>query len=325
VIAGASGEGQALAHQLQAWDTSGLHLVGFLDDALPPGTPVVDGLSVLGPLAELPRLAEQYGVEEVVVASSSVPRQALMELAREYALSDTLNIRLSSGLFEILTTGVHVKEVGYVPLICLDKVRLNGLEVVLKTLLDWALALPGLLLLSPILLVMAAAVKLDSPGPVLHRRRVVGRKGSTFDALKFRTMYADGEARLAAHPEAHTDLATNGKLKDDPRVTRVGAVLRRWSLDELPQLWNVLRRQMSLVGPRMIVPAELEKYGKWDMNLLTVWPGMTGLWQISGRSDLGYDERVQLDMHYIRNYSIWLDLFILLRTLPAVVKGRGAY
>jgi exopolysaccharide biosynthesis polyprenyl glycosylphosphotransferase len=325
VIAGASGEGQALAQQLQAWDTSGLHLVGFLDDTLPAGTPVLNGLTVLGPLADLPHLAEQYGVAEVLVASSSLPRQALVELAREYALSDSLNIRLSSGLFEILTTGVHVKEVGYVPLICLDKVRLNGMEVVLKTLLDWTVALPGLLLLSPVLLAIAAAVRLDSPGPVLHRRRVVGRGGTTFDALKFRTMYADGDARLAAHPEARAALAADGKLKDDPRVTRVGAVLRRWSLDELPQLWNVLRRQMSLVGPRMIVPAELAKYGKWDMNLLTVWPGLTGLWQISGRSELGYGERVQLDMHYIRNYSIWLDLFILLRTLPAVVRGEGAY
>jgi lipopolysaccharide/colanic/teichoic acid biosynthesis glycosyltransferase len=197
--------------------------------------------------------------------------------------------------------------------------------VALKTLLDWTVALPGLLMLSPVLLAIAAAVRLDSPGPVLHRRRVVGRGGTTFDALKFRTMYADGDARLAAHPEARAALAADGKLKDDPRVTRVGAVLRRWSLDELPQLWNVLRRQMSLVGPRMIVPEELTRYGKWDMNLLTVWPGLTGLWQISGRSELGYGERVQLDMHYIRNYSIWLDLFILLRTLPAVVRGEGAY
>ncbi len=325
LIVGAGEEGRALAQQLQSWQTSGLHLVGFVDDDRPPGTAVMNGLCVLGSVSQVPMLVERYGVQEVVVASSDVSRQSLVELARAYALSDRLNIRLSSGLFEILTTGVHVKEVGYVPLICLDKVRLDGFEVALKTLLDYAIAVPGLILLSPLLALIALAVKFDSPGPVLYRRRVMGKGGKLFNALKFRTMRTDGEALLAAHPELQAELARNHKLKNDPRVTRLGAFLRRWSLDELPQLFNVLARQMSLVGPRMIAPEELEKYGKWDMNLLTVWPGITGLWQISGRSDVSYEERVQLDMYYIRNYTIWLDLQILLRTLPAVLKGKGAY
>jgi exopolysaccharide biosynthesis polyprenyl glycosylphosphotransferase len=325
VIAGAGQEGQALAQQLQAWETSGLRLVGFVDDGRPAGTPVFNGFAVLGSLADVPALVARYGVEEVIVASSEVPRGSLVELTRTYALSDRLKIRLSSGLFEILTTGVHFKEIGQVPLIGLNKVRLNGIEVVLKTALDYAIALPGLVLISPLLLAIALAVKLDSPGPVFYRRRVMGRSGRPFDAFKFRTMRTDGDAILAAHPELQAELAHNYKLKDDPRVTRLGAFLRKWSLDELPQLLNVLARQMSLVGPRMISAAELEEYGKWDMNLLTVWPGITGLWQISGRSDVTYDERVRLDMHYIRNYTIWLDLQILLRTVPAVLKGKGAY
>ncbi len=325
VLVGAGEEGQALARQLQAWRTSGLQLLGFVDDEVPAGTHVLNGLQVLGAIADVPALAERYGVEELIVASSSVPRGSLVEMARTYALSDRLKVRLSSGLFEILTTGVYVKEVGQVPLICLDRVRLNGLEVALKTLLDYAIALPGLILLSPLLAGLALAVKLDSPGPALYRRRVMGKGRRPFDALKFRTMRVDGDEILAARPELQAELADNHKLKDDPRVTRVGAVLRRWSLDELPQLFNVLAQQMSLVGPRMISPAELEEYGKWDMNLLTVWPGITGLWQISGRSDVGYGERVQLDMHYIRNYTIWLDVQILIRTLPAVLRGKGAY
>jgi lipopolysaccharide/colanic/teichoic acid biosynthesis glycosyltransferase len=138
-------------------------------------------------------------------------------------------------------------------------------------------------------------------------------------------MYADGEQILAQHPGLQATLVTAHKLKADPRITPLGRFLRRFSLDELPQLFNVLMGQMSLIGPRMVSPAELANYGQWEMNLLTVKPGLTGLWQTSGRSDLSYEERVRLDMHYIRNYSIWLDIFIIYRTIPTVLKGSGAY
>ncbi|MCS7260864.1 MAG: sugar transferase, partial [Anaerolineae bacterium] len=158
-----------------------------------------------------------------------------------------------------------------------------------------------------------------------YRRRVLGVGGREFDAFKFRTMYVNGDEILKQHPEAAEALRNHHKCAWDPRVTRLGRILRRTSLDELPQLFNVLLRQMSLVGPRMISPAELEKYGKWGMNLLTIPPGITGLWQVSGRADLSYEERVRLDMSYIRNYTIWLDLQILWRTIPAVLQCRGAY
>jgi len=138
-------------------------------------------------------------------------------------------------------------------------------------------------------------------------------------------MYVNGDEILAKHPELQAELAKNHKLKEDPRVTRVGKYLRKFSLDELPQIFNVLRAEMSLVGPRMISPEEIEMYDRWDMNLLTVRPGITGLWQVSGRSDISYAERVRLDMYYIRNWSIWQDIQLLLQTLPAVLKGKGAY
>jgi lipopolysaccharide/colanic/teichoic acid biosynthesis glycosyltransferase len=167
--------------------------------------------------------------------------------------------------------------------------------------------------------------KLDSPGPVLYRRRVLGAGGQTFEAFKFRTMRVDGDEYLRQHPELAEELKRNGKLKDDPRVTRLGRLLRKTSIDELPQLINVLKGQMSLVGPRMIASPEWVKFGKWKHNLLTVKPGITGLWQVSGRSDLSYKERVRLDMHYIRNHTIWLDMRILFSTFGAVLRGRGAY
>jgi lipopolysaccharide/colanic/teichoic acid biosynthesis glycosyltransferase len=180
--------------------------------------------------------------------------------------------------------------------------------------------------LLPLFAVIAILVKMDSPGPVFYRRRVLGIGGKQFDAFKFRTMSCNGDEILQQHPELKAELEATQKLRDDPRVTRTGRWLRRTSLDELPQLINVILGQMSLVGPRMISPDEMEQYGQMQLNLLTVKPGLTGLWQVSGRSDLAYVERVQLDMHYIRNYSIWRDLQILFfQTPPAVIKRRGAY
>ena len=153
----------------------------------------------------------------------------------------------------------------------------------------------------------------------------MGLNGRKFDAYKFRTMYVNGDEILANHPELQQELSQNHKLKKDPRITRIGSILRKFSLDELPQLFNVIKRDMSLVGPRIIAPNEMAKYDQWSMNLLTIPPGITGQWQVSGRSDISYEERVRLDMHYIRNWTIWLDLQILFRTIPAVLRGDGAY
>jgi lipopolysaccharide/colanic/teichoic acid biosynthesis glycosyltransferase len=191
--------------------------------------------------------------------------------------------------------------------------------------LDYGLAIPGVILALPLLILIAIVIKLDSPGPVFHRRRVMGVNSRQFDAFKFRTMYVNGDEILAAYPELQARLAKQHKLKNDPRVTRVGRLLRSFSLDELPQIFNVLLNEMSLVGPRMISPAEMDMYNHWAINLLTVRPGITGLWQVSGRSDIPYKARVRLDMHYIRNWTIWLDLHLLLRTIPAIIKRRGAY
>lgn len=325
LIIGANEEGKGLAEQLQHWPTSGLQLIGFVDDTLRPGTEVLNGLRVLGPVRELEALVRKHGVEELVVANTALPRPTLLDVFQQYGTSPLVNIRLSSGLFEILTTGVQVKEMGCVPLVNLNKVRLTGMDVFLKTALDYMITIPALILLSPLFLLIAILIKLDSPGPVIYRRRVLAMGGREFDAFKFRTMVANADEILEQNPELKQDFENNFKLKNDPRVTRFGRYLRKRSLDELPQLLNVLLGEMSLVGPRMIAPEETENYGKWRMNLTTVKPGMSGLWVVSGRSDIPYSERVRMDMHYIRNYTIWLDLHVLLRTIPAMLRGRGAY
>jgi exopolysaccharide biosynthesis polyprenyl glycosylphosphotransferase len=284
------------------------------------------GLPVLGTVADIGRVIREHGIEDLVVAITALDRPQLLQLVEEVNSVPGVHLRLSSGVYELLTTGLTVNTKGSVPLISLNKVRLEPGEACIKAVLEYGLAGLGLLLLSPFLLALAILIKIDSPGPVLHRRRVLGVSGKNFDAFKFRTMRVDGDALLSRDPELQAELRTNHKLKSDPRVTRIGRWLRKYSLDELPQLLNVLRGQMGLVGPRMITSEEAEKYGRHRLNLLTVKPGITGLWQVSGRSDLSYTERVHLDMYYIRNYSVWLDLQILfVQTVPAVIQGRGAY
>lgn len=323
LVVGANPEGLAVSQQLLEAPSSGAHILGFVDDYLPIGSEPLPNLPVIGRTASFTALVESQGVDIVVIANTAITRERLLNI---YSSLDTLpnvEIRLASGLFELLTTGMRIREEGYVPLIMLNKTRITGIHYILKTMLDYAIAAMALLFLAPLFLIFAILIKRDSPGPVFYRRRVVGQGKRPFDAFKFRTMYVNGDQLLT--PEQREELQREGKLRDDPRVTRVGQFLRRYSLDELPQLINVLMGQMSLIGPRMITEAELVKFGKWQHNLATVKPGLTGLWQVSGRSDLSYEERVRLDMHYIRNHSIWLDLQILFQTIPALLSGRGAY
>lgn len=179
-------------------------------------------------------------------------------------------------------------------------------------------------LLSPLFLALACLILLVDGVPFIYRRRVVGLRGE-FDAYKFRTMIRDADAVLAANAQLREAFAQQFKLRSDPRVTRIGAWLRKYSLDELPQLLNVLKGQMSLVGPRMITSAELEKYVPYEALLMTVKPGMTGYWQVEGRQEVSYTERVRMDVYYITNWSLWLDLKILLRTPSKIIRTQGAY
>lgn len=181
-----------------------------------------------------------------------------------------------------------------------------------------------IIVLSPLLLGLAGLVLLGDGAPVIYRRRVIGPRGE-FNAYKFRTMIRDADAVLAANAQLNNEFTQQFKLRSDPRVTAIGSWLRKYSLDELPQLLNVLKGQMSLVGPRMITPAELQKYAPYEALLLTVKPGITGHWQVEGRQEVSYAERVRMDVYYITNWSLWLDLKILLRTPSRIIRAQGAY
>jgi lipopolysaccharide/colanic/teichoic acid biosynthesis glycosyltransferase len=206
---------------------------------------------------------------------------------------------------------------------------LSGRQLFLKRLLDLCLLCLSAPVVLPAMLIVGLIVRLDGPGPILYRRRVLGQNGHLFDAWKFRTMNVGAEAQLgyilASNPALSAEYERFHKLKLDPRVTRAGKLLRRYSLDELPQWVNVLRGEMSFVGPRMISPGEADRYGQWKLELLTVKPGLTGPWQVMGRNGLPYEERIRLSMDYIRNYSSRTDLQILARTIPVIVRAKEAY
>lgn len=323
LMIGVNHEGKLLAEQFAHWTTSDVRLIGYVNanqDASLDGK-----LKWLGTLNDLDRLIEKFGVTDIIITSSAFSQEEMLALFRKYGTDKDLNVRMSSGLYEIITTGMEVKDYGTVPLVTINKVRMTGFGWILKQMMDYAIAILAVIFLLPVMGLIALAIKLDSPGPIIYRRRVMGVNGKQFDAFKFRTMVVNSDAVLEANPELMAEYQENYKLKNDPRITRVGQFIRKVSLDELPQLFNVLRNEMSIVGPRMICPDELSKYEQWDINLMTVKPGITGMWQVSGRSDVGYEERVRLDMFYIRNWTAWLDIQLLFQTIPAVLSRKGAY
>lgn len=330
VIVGTNSEAISMAAQLADSIHSGVSIVGFVSERNSkederPAT-MLAGRPILGAIDALPEIIGRHHVEEVIIATTALTHTQRLETAQSLISSPKARMSISSGLYEIFTTGMKVNHKNSVPLMSMNRLRLDPMEMALKTLLDYSLILLAAPVLITLFVVIGILVKLDSPGPIFYRRRVLGIGGQEFGAFKFRTMVTNGDEVLARHPEKLAELKATEKIKDDPRITRVGQLLRRTSLDELPQVINVLLGQMSLVGPRMIHPDEGARYGAYKLNLLTVKPGLTGLWQVSGRSDISYDERVRLDMHYIRNYSIWVDIQILFfQTLPAVLGKRGAY
>ena len=233
--------------------------------------------------------------------------------------------RIVPDLFQMSLSQVDVDDLGGIPLIGVRETTIGRWERVLKRSMDVALASVGGFLLFPLMGIIALVVRLDSPGPAIFRQLRVGKGGRQFRCYKFRSMYEGAEneqERLKAYSDRDGPVF---KIRDDPRCTRAGRWLRRTSLDELPQFYNVLRGEMSLVGPRPPLPDEVAQYEAWQMRRLEVAPGITGMWQVSGRSDLTFDEQCLLDIFYIENWSPFLDIKILLRTVPKIVLGDGAY
>lgn len=281
-------------------------------------------LPVMGPVVDLRELIRETGAECVFVASSAMSPEEMGHVAKAVRL-EGVEVRITATMPEVLASRLTVQPLGGLTALSLRPVRLTGTQVIAKRAFDLAVAGLGTLVLSPIFLGIAAAIKISSPGPVFFRQRRVGHRGRPFTILKFRTMQVGADQMIDELRERHGVQSLMFKLKDDPRVTGVGRFLRKLSLDEFPQLINVIKGDMSLVGPRPPLPEEVTKYADWQFDRLEVPPGITGLWQVSGRSELSFDDCVRLDLFYIENWSIAYDLYILAKTLPALLSSRGAY
>jgi exopolysaccharide biosynthesis polyprenyl glycosylphosphotransferase len=326
LVAGAGDVGQKLWRAMHAYRWTGLELVGYVDDDAAKQGKTCAGCPVLGTLEDVGAIVSQYAVDEVILAlpprAQRRARQAILALQEM-----PVNVRVVPDVFDLVFIRASVEEFAGIPLIGLREPVIEGPDRVMKRLFDLVVGGLALVLLSPLMLVAALMVRIDSPGPILLRQRRIGEEGRPFQMLKFRTMYVGAESeeqRLAR--ETDQGPPTFAKQPDDPRITRVGHVLRRFSIDELPQLLNVLRGDMSLVGPRPELPWLVERYEPWHRKRFAVPQGMTGWWQINGRSDRAdYTLRVEDDLYYIRNWSMWLDLRILWMTVGAVLRGEGAY
>jgi exopolysaccharide biosynthesis polyprenyl glycosylphosphotransferase len=317
LIVGAGKLGRRVAAQLHL-RAANCRLVGFLDDDGP-----ITG-DVLGRVSDLHRISLSEFVDEIVIALPHQSTHVKGAIAKARRMG--LDIKLVIDLFGVAPTrqSADFGRNTDIPILVLNEKPIPELCLFLKRGLDVLLSAIGLIAASPVLVGISAAVKLDSPGPILYRAPRAGKKGNHFKCFKFRTMVADADR---SKPQLRLINERRGpffKLADDPRITRVGRFLRRYSLDELPQLWNVLRGEMSLVGPRPHPLDDFEQYQLEDLKRLHVTPGITGLWQVTARRDPSFQRNIALDLEYIQQWSLWMDLKILCKTVPTVLQGSGA-
>lgn len=321
VIVGTNGE--ALDLDLSLSDPSlGYRVVGFVatdrSSAVPPGDrPVLAGT------ANTVAFAHSLGAQGVILATTSLEVGLSNRLLRDL-LDGGLHVEMTSGLRDVTPERMIVRPLGRHPVVYIEPARRFGWRAAAKRVFDLVVSSMALVFASPVLLVSAIAIKATSRGPVVFRQERVGRDGVTFDVLKLRTMVDDAEALLDQLMWRNESDGPLFKIADDPRITPVGRVLRRLSIDELPQLWNVIRGEMSLIGPRPALPREVDGWGEELHERLRVRPGLTGMWQVHGRSEADFAEYERLDLYYVDNWSIVIDLGILVRTIPAVLGGRGA-
>jgi len=307
----------------------GYHLIGCLDiDPARVGQPVSHGVKVIGTLDDFETLMLNMTIDEVVFA---MPLKLIDNIKERIAFAEQLgvNIRvmpdwqLQQLMFRPEVASISIEKFVGMPTLALSSVPKKEFELFIKALVDRVVAICGLLLLAPLFAILALIIKLNSPGPVFFRQQRSGLNGRTFTLLKFRTMVANAEelkARLTGQNEMDGPVF---KMKDDPRITSIGRMLRKTSLDELPQLINILRGDMSLVGPRPPLPAEVKDYHPWQRRRLSMKPGLTCIWQVSGRNNISFEKWMKMDLEYIDHWSLALDVKLLFRTVPAVMTGSG--
>ncbi len=323
LIVGTDERAVSLAQNIERHKDLGLRILGFLSigDASPP--PKINGHPVLGLARDLPQILEKEIVDEVIFA---IPQEELKKMDKLFLLCEERGItaRVAINFFPHSIAKTHLEELDGLPLLTFTTTPKNELLLLLRRIFDFVGSLILILTLSPVFLLITLGIRLDSPGPAVYRQVRCGLNGRRFTFYKFRSMVQEAEVRKGDLLAYNIMAGPVFKMKNDPRVTRLGRFLRKTSLDELPQLFNVLRGDMSFVGPRPPIPEEVEKYEGWQRRRLSMKPGITGLWQVSGRNQIDFHQWMKLDLEYIDNWSIWLDVKILIKTIPVVLLGKGA-
>lgn len=332
LIVGAGETGKKLAVELMWHAHGGQHVVGFLDDELPLGGMIFGGAKVIGRLTELADVVRVFGIEEVIICVDGPGYSNLMSII-ESAIKCCRFVKIASPLYSVVPSRLFMERYGRIPVVTVYQSGPTPMKERYKRAFDLFLGAIALVALSPAFIFIALLIKLDSAGPVFFRQTRIGRNGKPFLFYKFRSMTVGSENDEVRKLHVKRFIRSNGrdtsgngastKIVNETRITRIGRLLRTYSLDELPQLFNVLKGEMSLVGPRPCLPYEWEHYDEWHKRRLSVLPGCTGMWQVSGRSLVGFDDMVVLDMYYIQNSSLLLDLRLLLKTIPVMVFGNG--
>jgi exopolysaccharide biosynthesis polyprenyl glycosylphosphotransferase len=324
VIVGAGEVGRTVMRAMVAHPDLGYEIVGFVDDDPAKGTTDIGRFKGLGSLDNLAVLVQDEAIDEVII---TLPWQYHRKIMAIMAQCERENVRarIVPDLFQMTLSRMTITEMAGIPLIGVRQVHISPFTRLMKRAVDVAFSLLVLIFTAPLMGLIAMAIKLDSPGPVLFRQGRMGKGGKPFTVCKFRSMMIGADEQKELLRDLNEADGPIFKIKDDPRVTRLGRWLRRFSLDELPQFYNVLRGDMSIIGPRPPLPEEVTQYQPWHMRRLEIAPGITGLWQVSGRSELPFDEMALLDIYYVEQWSPALDLKILLRTVPTILFGDGAY
>jgi len=327
VIIGTGKTALILAQKISFEDSIGVEVVGFADDILPCGSRIFRNLRVISGINDLELLKEKINFNEIIICMDRADHDHLLKIM-DRCMKLNVIVKVASGLFGIIQEKIFSEQYHNIPVIDISNKIHFGLYAIVKRIIDFFGALSGLLIFSPFFLVIGLIIKLSSKGPVIFRQVRIGKDGNKFDFYKFRSMKViDGEDTARASDMINFMKSKNkngsSKIINESRITGVGKFLRKYSLDEMPQLFNVLKGDMSLVGPRPCLPYEYEHYDSWQKRRLSVLPGCTGLWQVTARSEVNFNDSVVIDLYYISNISPWLDLQLILKTVPVMLFARG--
>jgi undecaprenyl-phosphate galactose phosphotransferase len=329
IICGAGKAGKLMAQKLLFEDSYGIEVIGFLDDSVIIGEEVFQNLKVLGSAKDLSKAVKEYTIDEVIIAIDKISYERLYEIS-DICLKEKVNVKVSSELFDVIPQKFFIEEYSSIPVIDISTKIDIKIFYIFKKITDIILTIIGLLILLPFLILISVLIKIESKGPILFAQKRVGKNGKIFKFYKFRSMTISEKDDIERENMMIDFIKNNkkqfvdsAKIINEKRLTKIGKFLRKYSLDELPQLFNVIKGEMSLVGPRPCLPYEYENFDEWHKRRNSVLPGCTGVWQVAGRGEVSFDDSVVLDLYYINNVSPWLDIQLMIKTIPVMISAKG--